>query len=123
MSYGRREQFAVPVLVLLIGIGWLLNQAEILRGVDWFWTGFLAVFGIALLLLGKWSRGSVTGGVFMMILAVASIFRQSGRLTLEWEVPILVVILGVLMILAQLLPLPDSAKLPPDENNGKIDGK
>ena len=116
MMSNCRRRFIVPVLVLLVGVGWLLNQAEIVRGVDWLWTGFLGLSGLAILTLSRWTRSSVVAGVVLLLAAVASVLRQTGRLAVEWEIPMLVVTLGILMILGQLLPLPSGGAPPEDKN-------
>ena len=113
----KRQRFVIPVLVLLVGVGWLMNQADILPGVDWLWSGFLAVLGLGMLTLGRRTRGNVVGGVFLLLSAVASVLRQRGILSVEWEIPILVAGLGVLMILGQLLPLPGG--FPTEDKNSR----
>jgi len=51
-------------------------------------------------------------GPFLIIASVFSVMRQSERININLEVPILVIVLGVLMLISQLskLPLPDALK-------------
>jgi hypothetical protein len=47
-----------------------------------------------------------------MVASACSIFRQTGRLAMDREIPVLVIVLGVLMLVSQLsrLPLPEALK-------------
>jgi hypothetical protein len=113
-----RRQFVIPILVILLGVTWLLNVLNIIPGVDWIWTVGLAAVGILTLAAGGINKLTVVTGPFFMVASVCSILRQTGRLELDREVPILTIVLGCLLLLVQLikLPLPEILKPGTDEN-------
>jgi hypothetical protein len=51
-------------------------------------------------------------GPFLIIASVFYVMRQTGKINIDLEVPILVIVLGVLMLISQLskLPLADALK-------------
>lgn len=104
-----RKRFVVPIIVILLGVTWLLNVLKIIPGVDWIWTVGLAAVGILTLAVGGINRLTVVIGPFFIVASVCSILRQTGRLEIDREIPILTIVLGCLLLLVQLikLPLPD----------------
>lgn len=114
MASGKR--FVVPVLVILLGVTWLLNVLGIIPGVDWMWTVGLAAVGILTLTAGGINKLTVVIGPFFMIASVCSILRQTGRLDIAREIPILTIVLGCLLLLVQWLNLPLPGILKPDED-------
>lgn len=107
-----RKRFVVPILIIILGVAWLLNVLNILPGVDWIWTAGLAAAGILAFALGGINKLTVVVGPFLMVASVCSILRQTGRLEIDREVPILTIVLGCLLLLVQFLnlPLPDVLK-------------
>ncbi len=99
------KRFAVPILVIALGVAWLLNVQNILPGVNWIWTIGLGVSGAVILVIDKINKFNFLVGVFLMISSVFSIFRQTGKINPNVEVPTLFIILGVLMLIVQLLNL------------------
>lgn len=112
MKSGKR--FVVPVLIILFGITWLLNVLQIIPGVDWIWTVGLAAVGILTLAVGGLNKLTVVIGPFFLATALSSILRQTGRLAIQHEIPILIIVLGVLLLLVQFVKLPMPAILKPD---------
>jgi hypothetical protein len=111
------KRFVVPLLVIVLGVTWLLNVLKILPGVDWIWTVGLAAVGILMLAVGGINKLTVVVGPFFMAASVCSILRQTGRLELDKEIPILTIIVGCLLLFVQLLdlPLPEMLKLEEEE--------
>lgn len=101
-----RKKLAVPILIIIFGVTWLLNVKQIIPGVDWMWTVGLAVAGIFNLVFGGLNKGTVVTGPFLIVASVCSFLRQTNRLPLDNEIPVLIISLGVLMLISQLLPLP-----------------
>jgi hypothetical protein len=99
-------------MVILLGVTWLLNVLKIIPGVDWMWTVGLAAVGILTLAVGGINKLTVVIGPLFMVASVCSILRQTGRLEVDREVPILTIVLGCLLLLVQLinLPVPDILK-------------
>lgn len=106
MAAPDRKQLLVPSLIIVIGTGWLLNAMDLFPAVDWVWTLLLAGAGVLSLLLGGVNKLTIVVGPFLLAGAVCSIFRQMGHLPLKFEMPILVIVLGVLLLYAQLSNLP-----------------
>ncbi len=107
-----KKSLAVPILIMAIGAAWLLNTIGVIPGVDWIWTVGLGTLGVVILTFGGWNRASVVVGAFLVIASVFSVARQTGRMRLEFEVPSLVIVLGGLLLMAQLanLPMPEALK-------------
>ncbi|MBN1909131.1 MAG: hypothetical protein JW818_05275 [Pirellulales bacterium] len=109
-------RLVVPVLVILLGVTWLLNVLNIIPGVDWIWTLGLAGTGILTLVIGGFNRLTVVIGPFLLVASVFSLLRQTGQLPLDYEVPILTIVLGCLLLLVQMLdlPMPEVLKIKQD---------
>jgi len=90
----------------------LLNTLNIIVGVGWAWSIGLATVGILSVAVGGFNKVSILTGPFLIIASVFSVMRQTGRINIDLEVPILVIVLGVLMLISQLskLQLPDALK-------------
>ncbi|MFN0012393.1 MAG: hypothetical protein ACKVS8_12210 [Phycisphaerales bacterium] len=99
------KRVVLPLLVVAVGLGWLLTNLHIIPGVNWLWTGGLGVVGLLTLALSGIDRFSVVVGPFFVLASIASILRQTGRLSVDIEVPGLFIAFGVLWLLAMLLPL------------------
>lgn len=104
---GSRKSLFVPILILALGICWLLNTLKIMPGVEWIWTGGLAIIGILAVVIGGVNKMTFVVGPFLLICSVFSILRQTGRISIDHEIPILVIVLGGLLLIAQLAPLPN----------------
>ena len=113
-----KTKLVTPILTILFGAAWLLNTLNIIPGVDWLWTVGLAATGIISMAVGGLNKLTVVVGPFLLVAAIFSIMRQTGRLNLDHEVPILVIVLGILMLISQLskLPVPESFKKPDNED-------
>jgi hypothetical protein len=116
MDMGKK--LVVPILTILVGVTWLLNVLEILPGVDWMWTVGLAAVGVLTIAIGGLNKLTIVTGPFLVIASVCSLLRQTNRLVVDHEIPILVIVLGVLMAISQLsrLATPDVLKPEADEN-------
>lgn len=103
------KKLIVPILTIIVGVTWLLNVLDILPGVDWMWTVGLAAAGILSIAIGGLNKLTVVIGPFLVAASLCSLLRQTGRLAVDREIPVLVIILGVLMLVSQLsrLPVPD----------------
>ena len=115
MNMGKK--LAVPILTVIVGVTWLLNVLEIMPGVDWMWTVGLAAAGILTIAVGGLNKLTIVTGPFLLVASVCSLLRQTNRLVVDREIPILVIVLGVLMLVSQLsrLPIPEALKPADDE--------
>jgi hypothetical protein len=110
----NRSTLIVPVTLVVIGAGWLLSVLEYVPQVDWVWTLGLAAAGVLTFVVGGWNKGTLVGGVFFVAASLLSLLRQTGRLDANVEVPLLVLLLGVLLLAARhpAVPGPDWSEPP-----------
>ena len=103
-----RSAFVIPILLITIGVGWLLTTLGIAPGINWIWTLGLAATGVLAIAIGGLDKVTVVVGPFFIIASCLSLLRQTGRLAADTEVPILVIVSGVLLLAARLptIPLP-----------------
>jgi hypothetical protein len=106
MNPSRKGWITGSVLTIALGAAWLLNTLNVIPGVDWIWTSLLGVTGILVIVLGGVNKMTFVVGPFLLITSVFSVLRQTGRCETDVEVPTLVIILGVLMLGATILPIP-----------------
>ena len=104
-----KKSLVVPVLLITIGTGWLLMTLQVMPAIDWIWTLALAVVGLLTFAIGGLDKVSVVLGPFFLLASGLSILRQTGRLRLDIEIPVLVIVAGVLLLLARLpaIPMPN----------------
>lgn len=97
-----KKTLILPLLLITVGAGWLLSALGVAPSIDWIWTLGLAVVGLLTIAISGIDKFSVVVGPFFCIASGLSILRQSDRLRLELEVPILVIVAGVLLLIARL---------------------
>jgi len=101
-----KSSVVASLLVIALGIAWLLNARGVLPGVNWIWSGGLGFAGLMVLALGGVNKLTVVVGPWLMLASIMSVLRQTGRLHINHEVPVLVIVLGALMLLSNLMPVP-----------------
>jgi hypothetical protein len=106
---GDKRTLVIPIVIITVGIGWLLTALGFAPGIDWIWTLGLAVCGIVTFAAGGWNKVTLVIGLFFVAASLLSVLRQTGRLTLNIEVPVLVILIGVLLLIARspAIPMPD----------------
>jgi len=104
-----------PLLLIAVGTGWLLTTLGIAPGIDWVWTLGLAAVGTLTFVVGGFDKVTFVLGLFFFITAFLSVLRQTGRISLDVEVPILVIVSGILLLIARhpLIPIPSWIENPP----------
>jgi len=115
----KHQRIVFPGLVTAIGIGWLLTARGIVPGVDWAWIACLGVTGVLILAVRGIDRVTVIVGPFLLLSTLLSFLRQSGRMSIETELPVLVIAIGLLMLGSNLSDLPD----PPRRSSGQDDSQ
>ena len=95
-----------PFLLITVGSGWLLTTMGVAPGVDWVWTLFLAILGLLTFVVGGFDKVTAVVGPFLILASCLSLLRQTGRLTLDIEIPLLVILAGALILLAHLPKIP-----------------
>ena len=113
------KRFIIPLIIIMIGAMWLLNVMEVMPEIDWFWTGGLAGFAVLIFILGGLDKVTMVVGPWFVLASLASVLRQTDRLTLQLEVPILTIAFGILLLLVEAakLPLPSYLLEPPSDND------
>lgn len=102
MSGQSKGPLALSILIIAVGVGWLLTVQGYGPGIDWLWIVSLGVVGVLTFILsGGLDKASVVIGPFFLIASILSLLRQTGRLRFDTEIPILVIVLGVLLLIAQ----------------------
>ena len=93
---------ALSIVIITVGVGWLLTSLGFGPGINWIWTLGLGVVGIfAFILSSGLDKVSVILGPFFLISSLLSILRQTGHLTADTEIPVLVIVVGVLLLIAE----------------------
>ncbi len=110
MSSSSRAPVVIPILIIVVGVGWLLTAQGFGPGVNWVWTLGLGVVGVLTFVVSKGiDKVSVVIGPFLLLASLLSVLRQTDQMSLDIEVPVLVISIGVLLLVAQspTVPKPD----------------
>jgi hypothetical protein len=102
----RKTAIAISLLIIALGIAWLVNVMQRNSRIDWFWPTGLGVSGLLLLTVARLDRFNFIVGVCLIVCSVLSVLRQQGVLTVNIEVPVLFITVGVLLLLAHMLKIP-----------------
>ena len=94
----------LALLIIAVGIGWLLTSHDVVQGVNWIWVLSLAALGALTFVFGGIEKLTVVVGPFLLALALFSYLRQTGRISVETEIPSLLIILGLLLVAARFAP-------------------
>jgi len=101
-----RKTLILPFLLIAVGAGWLLTTLGVAPGIDWIWTLGLAIVGLLTLAVSGIDKVSVVIGPLFIFASSLSILRQTGRLRFDVEIPILVILAGVLLLVARMPAIP-----------------
>lgn len=101
-----KQPLIAGLLLIAVGSGWLLNNLEIVPGVNWIWTLGLGLIGVAWLALGGVNKLTAVLGPFLIAASILSYFRQTGRIEQGHELPGLMVLLGVLILVSSCRCVP-----------------
>lgn len=116
--------FCLALVIIGVGIGWLLSAQDIVPRINWVWTLGLAMVGIATFVLsGGIDKLSIVIGPFFLASSVLSFMRQQQRIRFDTEVPIMVILIGVLLLIAQFSFVPLPRWFVPPSGEGKNSGK
>lgn len=101
-----KKTLIVPVSLVTVGTGWLLSTLGIVPELDWVWVIGLAAIGLLTFAVGQFNKLTVVVGPMFLLTSCLSVLRQTGRLTFDVEVPVLVIALGMLMMVARMAVIP-----------------
>ncbi|MFH1299668.1 MAG: hypothetical protein ABIK07_01310 [Planctomycetota bacterium] len=111
-----KKTLILPLLIISIGSGWLLTTLEVMPGLNWIWVLGLAIIGLLSFAVSGIDKSTIVMGPFFLIASCLSVLRQTGQLSFDVEVPVLVIVIGVLLLIARSksIPLPEWMVLEPD---------
>lgn len=115
-----KKSLLLPILLITIGVGWLLSTLGVAPNIDWIWTLGLAATGVLSLAIGGLDKATIVIGPFFLAASLLSVLRQTGRISLDLEFPILVIFVGIMLLIARL-PLVPSPKWMIDDNSKNAD--
>jgi len=101
-----KRTLIIPILLITLGVGWLLTTIGVVPEINWVWTLGLFLVGILTFALAGFDKVTVVVGPFFLVASFLSILRQTGRLRIDLEIPLLVITAGVLMLIARLRSIP-----------------
>lgn len=102
---------ALPVVLIVLGLAWLLNSLDWLPEVHWLWILGLAGAGVAILVLDGITKSSIVAGPLLILAGMLSFFRQYYGLGWGIIVPILLIAAGIFMLVARSPSIPESRTL------------
>jgi hypothetical protein len=108
----------LPLLLITFGVGWLLTSLGIAPRIDWIWTLGIGTVGLLTLAFGGLNKFTVVVGPFLILSSVFAYLRQLGMLRFEVEAPLLVIVFGALLLVAQMpgIPIPNWIVKDPPSN-------
>ena len=101
-----RSSLILGVLLVAVGGGWLLSSLGFIPTVDWAWTLGLAVVGVLAVALSGFDKVSFVVSGFLGLASFFSILRQTRLLSMDVEVPLLVLSAGLLLLMARSRAIP-----------------
>lgn len=102
---------ALPVVLIVLGIAWLLNSLDWLPDVHWLWILGLAGAGIAILLVDGITKSSVVAGPLLILAGLLSFLRQYYGLGWRFIIPVMLIAAGTFMLVARSPSIPESRAL------------
>jgi hypothetical protein len=103
----QKGPIILALLIITVGVGWLLTVRGVAPGINWVWTLGLGMIGILTFIVsGGLDKVSVVIGPMFLMSSGLSILRQQNQLSIDTEVPILVIAVGVLLLVAQARAIP-----------------
>jgi len=114
---------ALPVIMIMLGLAWLLNSLNWLPDIHWLWIVGLCGAGVAILVLDGFTKSSVVAGPLLIVAGVLSFLRQHYRLGWHFIIPVMLIASGVLLLIARSPAIPESRKLQRHYRGGGRDGE
>ncbi|MBE9609313.1 hypothetical protein [Chitinilyticum piscinae] len=95
-----------PVVLIVLGAGWLLNELNIMPEVSWLVIIGLAVAGMAILLVDGVNKSSIVNAPLLLGASLATFLCQYQGLSLRLVLPALLMLLGVLLLIRRHPAIP-----------------
>lgn len=100
-----RGWVATGLTLVGVGIGWLLAALGYLPEINWVWVLMFMALGILPLGISGLNRASFVISGFFFCASIGSILRQTGKMSLNVEIPCLVIAAGVLTLFSMVIGL------------------
>lgn len=109
------SRFIIPALVVGLGVLWMLDVLGVTPPLGMVWIVGLAGIGVAIFGSRGFNTESFPWGGFFFAAAGCSLLRQLGILEFKIELPLLLIILGVLLGINQtgIIPTKPTGPVPP----------
>jgi len=104
------KKYLAPFVIVLFGLGWLLQRLDIISSFELIWTIGLAAAGIYLIAVSGFNRDTFLPSTFLLICSLFSFLRSTNILRLSVELPVLVIIFGILMAIRNSGVIPEAKK-------------
>ena len=108
-STPSKKTLIVPILMIAIGVGWLLTVQGVIPQVNWIYSLGTSAIGLLCFILFGFDKVSIVLGPFFLVASLLSVLRQTGQISLDSELPILVIVIGILLLIARFpfVPMPN----------------
>lgn len=107
------KKYLLPFIIIAVGLGWLLERMNIVSSWELLWTVGLAAAGIYLIVVSGFNRDTFLSSVFLLLCSFFSLLRSLGYMRLDFEIPTLVILFGVLMAIRNSDIIPEAKKAAP----------
>ena len=114
-----KSTMLLPLLLIIIGAGWLLTTLGVAPDINWIWTLSIVGIGLISFLIHGLDKVTVVVGPLFLTAGMLSVLRQAGRLSIDVEMPILVILSGILMMIARRPSIPVPSWFIVDPSNKK----
>ncbi len=103
-----KKTLILPFLMIALGIGWLLSTLGFAPNINWAWSLGLAIVGFLAFVVYGFDKVTFVVGSFFLIASSISVLRQTRLITIDVEVPVLVILTGLLLLIARhpVIPFP-----------------
>lgn len=96
----------LPIVLIVLGGGWLLHSLHWLPDVRWLWVIGMALAGVAILVLDGITKSSVVSGPLLILAALMSYLRLEYGLGWRFIVPVMLIGWGLAMLVARAPSVP-----------------
>jgi hypothetical protein len=107
------SRFIIPALVAGLGVLWMLDVLGMTPPLGMVWIVGLAGIGIGIFASRGFNKETFPWGGFFFACAACSLLRQLDVLEFKVELPLLLIILGVLLAINQTGIIPAKPGVPP----------
>jgi len=105
MSDNTRRLVAVPLVIIVLGLAWLLTTLGVGAAIDWMSAAGLGLVAVVALLLGGLNKLTVVVTPWFLAASACSVLHDTAVVGANVIVPVLVILLGCLVLAAVLLNL------------------